>query len=30
MDKNVLIIALGAALYLVLRGPIARATNLQI
>lgn len=30
MDKNLMIVAAGVALYLVLRGPVSRMTGLQI
>lgn len=30
MNRNMMIVALGAALYLLLRGPVARATGLAV
>jgi hypothetical protein len=30
MDRNLMIVALGAALYLLLHGPVSRATGLQL
>lgn len=30
MDKNIVILAIGTALYLVLRGPVSRVTGLTI